>query len=130
MKVSIFRRIEALEKQARKAATPEAIMIDYDSRLEKWVISPRYCDTNQHKSASRYEATVDRLQDYFFPADFSGCVIMDTFSSPDPDIYGNLFCFDIDDLREGQKGEVCIVSIKEPNGNSNSAEIVTGWKED
>lgn len=119
MKVSVLRRIEALEQRVKQGAEPPTqIMIHYDDTSGKWSVTEHYTsgnwkDANNYKTKTR---TFEQLQDFFFPAEFKGCVILDTFASPDPAIYGNLFCFDIEDLREGQEGEVAIKSITEPEG--------------
>lgn len=117
MKVTILKRIEALEQKARHSAEPPTlIMIHFDDNSEKWNVTEHYAsgnwkDQNGYKTKTSY---FDRLQEFFFPAEFKGRVILDTFSNPDPEIYENFFCFDVDDLREGQPGEIAIQSITGP----------------
>ena len=118
MKLQLLRRIEAVEKRAKQGVEPPTlIMIRYDNQIkQKWIVTKHYASGNW-KNPNDYrteQIMVERLQDFFFPADFCGRVILDTFASPDPAIYGNLFFFDMDDLREGQVGELAIKSITEP----------------
>ena len=133
MNISILRRIEAIEKRVGQGAEPPTlIMIHYDDNSEKWSVTEHYTsggrkDPNGYRTKTN---SFDCLQDFFFPAEFNGRVILDTFSSPDPTIYGNLFCFDIDDLREGIPGEIAIKSISEPeNERSTTVSIDTCLKE-
>ena len=132
MKISILKRIEAVEKRVGKGAEPPTlIMICIDENLEKWRVTEHYASGNW-KDPNGYKTKTsefDRLQDFFFPVNFKGRVILDTFASPDPSIYGNLFCFDIDDLREGQAGEIAIQSITEPKERSITVSINTVLKE-
>ena len=134
MNISILRRIEAAEQRVKRVAEPPTlIMIHYDDCMEKkWVVTEHYTSGNW-KNPNDYRTermTIEKLQDFFFPADFKGRVILDTFASPDPTIYGNLFCFDMDDLREGQPGEIAIQSITEPeNERSITVSIDTYLKE-
>lgn len=117
MKISIIRRIEALEQRVKQGTElPTLIMIHYDDTSEKWSVTEHYTsgnwkDPNDYKTKT---STFEQLQNFFFPIEFKGRVILDTFASPDPAIYGNLFCFDIEDLREGQSSEIAIKSITEP----------------
>lgn len=113
MKVSILKRIDSLEqKMKQKATPPDLIMIHYDDRVEhKWIVVEHYF---AEKSCKSKTSTFEHLQQFFFSADFKGRVILDTFNSIDPTICGNLFCFDIDDLREENSGEIAIRSISEP----------------
>lgn len=117
MKIHLLKRIEAVEQQVKRGTEPPTlIMIHYDDDSEKWSVTEHYTsggrkDQNGYRTKTN---AFDRLQDFFFPADFKGRVILDTFASPDPAIYGNLFCFDIEDLREGQSGEIAIRAITEP----------------
>ena len=117
MKISIIRRIEALEQRVKQGAEPPVlIMIHYDNGSEKWSVTEHYASGNW-KDPTGYKTKTsefEHLQDFFFPSEFTGRVILDTFAIPDPKIYGNLFCFDIEDLREGQSGEIAIKSITEP----------------
>ena len=118
MKIHLLKRIEAVEQQVKRSAEPPTlIMIHYDDCIEKkWIVTKHYTSDNW-KNSNNYRTetiTVEKLQDFYFPAEFNGRVILDTFSSPDPAIYGNLFCFDMDDLRDGQVGEIAIKSITEP----------------
>lgn len=124
MKINILRRIEALEQRAKRAtAPPSLIVISYEKRLKKWQVVEHYpwAKTGIFDEYKTVISTFDRLQEFFFPADFKGRVILNTFASPDPAIYGNLFCFNVDDLREGQPGEIAIQSITEPNDEKSVA---------
>ena len=118
MKVSILRRIETLEKRVgQEHEPPEMIMIYYDDSMDHgWKVTEHYPLHEEKKNDRRKTKTnvYERLKDYFFPADFNGRVILDTFASPDPAIYGNLFCFDMEELRAGQPGEIAIQSISDP----------------
>ena len=118
MKVSILRRIETLEKRVgQEHELPEMIMIYYDDSIDcGWKVTEYYPLHEEKKTDRRKTKTTvyERLQDYFFPADFKGRVILETFASPDPAIYGNLFCFDMEELRAGHQGEIAIKSIFDP----------------
>lgn len=119
MDIKILKRISAIEQKVKQSEEPPAlIMIHYDKRLVKWSVTAHYT-SGKWGSSNDYRAETsffDKLQDFFFPMEFKGRVILDTFGSPDPTIFGNLFCFDIDDLRDGQPGEIAIKSISEPKG--------------
>ena len=132
MNISILRRIESIEKRAKKTLDPPTlIMIHYDDSNEKmWIVKSIYSSGN-FKDPNGYreeKISVAQLQDFFFPADFKGRVILDTFASPDPAIYGNLFSFDIDALRAGKPGEIAICSITAPEDGSITVSIDTVWK--
>ena len=118
MNISILRRIEAVEQRVKRVAEPPTlIMIHYDDCMEKkWVVTEHYTSGNwKNPNYHRTETiTVEKLQDFFFPADFKGRVILETFGSPDPAIYENLFVIDVEDLREGRPGEIAIQSITGP----------------
>lgn len=126
MKVSIIKRLEALEQRARQAAEPPTLIrIHFDEIKEKWSVTEDYIPENWKRPSDSKSKTFyfDRLQDYFFPAEFNGHVIMDTSASPDPAIYGNLFSFDINELRDGKAGEIAIQSISEPEENSINVDV-------
>lgn len=118
MKIHLLKRIEAVEQQVKRGAEPPTlIMIHYDDCIEKkWIVTKHYTSGNW-KNPNNYRTetiAVEKLQDFFFPADFKGRVILETFGSPDQAIYENLFVFDVEDLREGQPGEIAIQSITGP----------------
>ena len=115
MNVSILRRIEAIERTVgRGIEPPEMIMIHYDDSADcGWKIVEHYPSCKEKNSGGCKVKTiiVDRLQDYYFPANFNGRVILDAFASPDSAIHGGMYCFDIEELRDGQPGEVAIQAI-------------------
>lgn len=127
MKAGILKRLADVEQRAKAFSddTPDMLLISYEEYLKKWTFTPIYKGGKQ--GGSRYSAALDRLQDYFFPEAFRGRVILDTFGSPDSAIYENLFVFDIAELREGLKGEICIEAISAA-GDGRNAEIIAGVK--
>lgn len=132
MKVNIIKRLEALEKQILvPEAVPALIMIHYDSFRQCWIAGEHYGnrDTDRLK-----EVTFDRLSDYCFWESFKGRVILDTFESPEleTDIFQNLFCFDIDDLRADLKepADLYISKIKSPEDDHECEFIIQGRKEE
>lgn len=131
MKVSLLKRLEAIEIKVKKGEeVPPLIMIHYNKQKQKWCIRPFWPDEYQHKAAEKFGAEVDRLQDYYFPAEFTGRVLLDAMASPDPDIQGCLFSFKIDELREGKAGDICIEKILENEGSRPpTAHFVTGRKD-
>lgn len=118
MKISILKRIEALESQVVKVESPDLIMIHYNEFKNKWMIDEYF---SNGKQARAEEILLDRLQEYCFKAAYHSRVILDTFSSPDESIMQNLFAFDIDELRAELKptdtGAFFIEAIKHDNSS-------------
>lgn len=117
MRINILKRLEAVERAAKRGGEqPSLIMIHYDSESEKWSVTEHYSAENRKKPANHRTKTsaFDHLKDFFFPAEFQGRVILDTFGNPDPVICENLFCWHIEELRVGQQGEIAIQSIVDP----------------
>ena len=131
MKISIIRRIEALEQRTKKNAEPPSlIMIHYDESVNAWKVVEHYASVFQ-KGIDGYKSkthTVDKLQDFCFAEDFDGRVILNTFGNPDQMICENLFVFDIDDLRKEltckDRGAVYIQSILPSDEKGTTVEIV------
>lgn len=119
MNVSILRRIAAIESIVQKPeAAPSLIQIDFDERRQQWSITETYTSgTGKNQTFKRKEYFCDKLKQYCFPATGNARVIMDTYASPDPDIHGNLFCFDLAELRrdmkEGDTGGFSIEAIRD-----------------
>ena len=130
MNVSILKRLATIESKIQKPETvPSSIMIHFDEIRGKWSVSEIYSSgTGKKQTFKTKDHFVDRLQDYSFPAEGNARVIMDTFASPDPDIYENLFCFDLKDLRKDLKpqdtGEIRIEAIRGSDDGSTTCEIV------
>lgn len=130
MNVKILKRIAALEsKAAAQKTTPDLLMIFYDEDTQQWKIAESYTSgIGKNRTFKRKEHFVDRLQDYTFPAVGNPSVILDTFASPDPEIYGNLFCFALEELRQnmepGDTGAFSIEAIREPEDGKIICEIV------
>ena len=131
MKISILKRIEALEQRAKQSAEPPSlIMIHYDEDQRKWKAVEHFSH-NDLKGNGKYKtktSLTDRLRDYYFPAGFNGRVILDTYGNLDPAIYENLFLFDIEDLREGQMGEIAIQSITEPTDEKSTIASINAYR--
>ena len=131
MKISIIRRIEALEQRAKKNAEPPSlIMIHYDESANAWKVVEHYASVFA-KGIDGYKSktyTVDKLQDFCFAEDFNGRVILNTFGNPDQMIYENLFVFDIDDLRKEltckDSGAVYIQSLLPSDEKDTTVEII------
>lgn len=130
MNVSILKRLAAIESKVQKPeAVPSLIMIGYDDTRKQWSISETYSSgTGKKQTFKTKDYFVDRLQQCCFPAEGNPRVIMDTFGSPDPDIYENLFCFDLADLRQdlkpGDTGALSIAAIRGSDDGSTTCEIV------
>lgn len=126
--VQILKRLAAIESKVQKPeAVPSLIMIGYDGTRKQWSISETY-DTSKKQTFKTKAYFVDRLQQFCFPAEGHPCVIMDTFGSPDPDIYENRFWFNLADLRQdlkpGDTGAMSIAAIRGSGDGSTTCEIV------
>lgn len=130
MNLSIIKRIVAIENIVqRPSAVPSLIMISYNSTAKEWKIVESYeIGQGKKKTFKEKQHTAKHLKDYIFPADGNPRIIMDTFGNPDPNIFENLFCFDLKelqgDLKAGGAVSISIETIKEPEDGSTIAEIV------
>lgn len=130
MNVQILKRIAAIENRVqRPSAAPSVIMISYNSVSEEWQICESYeIGQGKKKTFKHKNQAVKQLKDYLFPAVGNSRVIMNTFDSPDPNIFGNLFFFDLDelrtDLKAGEAVSIGIESIRETEEGATTAEIV------
>ena len=130
MKISILKRIAAIESKVKKPEqTPSLIMITFDERVKQWHIAETYTNgSGKNQTFRRKDFYIDRLRDYSFQAEGNASVIMNTFASPDPDIYGNMFCFELAELRQnlkpGDTGEIRIEAIRGSDEGGITCEIV------
>lgn len=128
MNVRVLKRIKTLEQMVMQANEPPSLVsIFFDENKNKWSVTEYYIP-KKHSGANSCKSTTtyhEHLRDYFFPAEFNGRVIMDTFASPEPEIYGNLFAFDMDDIRAGQVGELSIQSMLNTDEQTLDVEITT-----
>lgn len=130
MNVQILKRLAAVESKVQKPeAKPSLIMIYYDEARKQWSILESYPRGKGKKQTFKTkDCFIDRLQQYRFPPEGNPRVIMDTFGSPDPDIYENLFCFDLADFRQdlkpGDTGTFSISAIRGSDDGSTTCEIV------
>lgn len=130
MNVSILKRLAVIESKVQKPEeVPSLIMIGYDEPRKQWSIAETYSSGKGRKQAfKRKSRYADRLQQYSFPAEGNPRIILDTFGSLDPAIYENLFCFDLQDLRQdlkpGDTGEIRIEAIRAAADGSTTCEIV------
>ena len=130
MKVSILKRIEAIENRVQ--SPPGAIgliMISYESIPGEWQICETYeIGQGKNKKFKQKRTTAQRLQDYIFPAEGNANVILETFECPDPNIFQNLYAFCLNDLRRelaaGDSGAVSIDSITWTEGHNVQVKIV------
>lgn len=132
MNKSIVKRLEALEQKRNVKNEPTLIMIHYETFCNKWVIKETYCNDDKNKDESSFKSNVievESLQDYhFLPTSRNSRVIIDAYESPDPNIYGSLFCFDAKELwddSDGYNGSLYIEAIHGDDSSLN-AEIIVG----
>ena len=134
MNVSILKRIAALESRVQKPeASPSLISIRFCELRNQWSISETYISgKGKNQTFKTKEIFVDRLKDYFFPAEGNARVILDAIGSPDPDIYADLFWFDLaelrKDLRRGDTGAISIATIRGSDEAGITCEIVAFTK--
>ena len=130
MNVQILKRIAAIENRVqRPSELPSLIMIGYNSTAAEWKITESYeIGRGRKKAFKEKQCTAKHLKDYLFPAEGNPRVIMDTFGNPEPDIYENLFFFDLRELRKdlkaGEAVSIGIEAIREKEDESTMVEIV------
>lgn len=113
MKLNILKRIEALEKKARKSETPDLIMIFYEPKDEKWTIREDYCkhDNKGNIVAGGHSKTimVDHYKDYIIPAGFEGTLLLSLMECPNG---GDLFIIKAKEIKQELKVKGCGLSLE------------------
>ena len=101
MKVSVLKRIQALESKCIKSESPDLILVHYDSDIKKYVFREDYHNRNAKgdiaKGGHSDTVTVESYSDYVFGESVHAHVVVNFLNAP---MGGNLYMFDTDSVRK------------------------------
>jgi len=101
MKISILKRLEALESRCIKRDSPDLILVYYDRDINKYVFKEDHHNRNAKgeviKGGHSDTETADNYSDYVFGENVHAHVLIDFLNAP---MGGNLYMFDTDSVRK------------------------------
>ena len=112
---SILKKTEQLERRIadKESTPPDLIMISYYPDTEKWVVFEDYM-SKKKKLQNRLVKEISALQDYIFPSNYYGQVLLDLMACPE----GNIYSFNIGMFRvenELMKKEFSLEFLRDGN---------------